>query len=275
MTQDESAAGTTTGEAGQRAADGGRPLIRVDALSVAFGGVHAVEEVTLELRPGEILGLIGPNGAGKTTLLNLISGHEAPTGGRIFVDDVDVTAWPLHRRARLGLARSYQSANIFPALTARQNVLLAGQGAGEGHYRVLRRPPGFDELQTRAAHALEITGLSRRADAVAATLGHGQTRALEVAMLLATNARALLMDEPAAGMAAEDTTEMVATIGAAHRESGAAIVLVEHKLPLIFELCDRIAVLDRGRLIAIGEPPVVAADERVRSAYLGEEVSHA
>jgi branched-chain amino acid transport system ATP-binding protein len=250
------------------------PLIRVEMLSIAFGGLHAVEDVTLQLLPGEILGLIGPNGAGKTTLLNLISGHETPTAGRIFIDEHDVTGWPLHRRARLGMARSYQSANIFPALTARQNVMLAGQAAGPGHYRLLRPPAGLEDLAQRAEHALEITGLSRRADAVAQTLGHGETRALEVAMLLATNARAMLMDEPAAGMAAEDTTQMIATIDAAHRESGAAIILVEHKLNLIFELCEHIAVLDRGRLIAFGSPDAVAKDERVRSAYLGEEVSH-
>jgi branched-chain amino acid transport system ATP-binding protein len=247
-----------------------RPAVRLDSVSIAFGGVHAVQDVSLELREGEILGLIGPNGAGKTTLLHLISGHYRVSGGRVEVRGEDVTRWPLHRRSHLGLARSYQTANIFAGLTVRENVRLAAQAAGAGHYRLLRRPPSAGELRDRTEAALAATNLEHRAELKAAHLGHGETRALEVAMLVATRAHVLLLDEPAAGMAFEEIPAMVGTITAAQRHMGAAVIIVEHRMSLIFELCDRIAVLDRGRLIATGSPREVAQDARVRSAYLGE-----
>jgi branched-chain amino acid transport system ATP-binding protein len=247
-----------------------RPAVRLESVSIAFGGVDAVRDVSLDLREGEILGLIGPNGAGKTTLLNLVSGHHRAGSGRVEMLGHDVTRWPLHRRSRLGLARSYQTANIFAGLTVRENVGLAAQAAGAGHYRLLRRPPGADELRERTDAALAATRLEHRAELEAARLGHGETRALEVAMLVATDARVLLLDEPAAGMAFEEIPAMVETITAAQRHTGAAVLIVEHKMSLIFELCDRIAVLDRGRLIAAGTPREVARDEKVRSAYLGE-----
>jgi branched-chain amino acid transport system ATP-binding protein len=251
------------------------PIISVCGVSVAFGGVRAVENVSLDVRPGEIIGLIGPNGAGKTTLLNLISGHEMADEGTIRVAGQDVTSWPLHRRAQLGLSRSYQSANVFPALTARENVALAAQAAGDGHLRVLRRAPDRALTAEKAQRALEVTGLSSKADSLASSLGHGQTRALEVAMLMATAANVMLMDEPAAGMAARDVEDMIDTVRAVHEEINAAILIVEHKIPLIFDLCNRIAVLDRGRLLAFDEPQRVADDPAVRAAYLGEEPTHA
>ena len=247
-----------------------RPAIALEGVSVAFGGVHAVEDVSLELRQGETLGLIGPNGAGKTTLLNLISGHERVTSGRIEVQGENVTRWSLHRRSGLGLARSYQTASIFPGLTVRQNVLLAAQAAGGGHYRLLRPPPGSPDLQDRSEAALAATHLEHRAGMEAANLSHGETRALEVAMLVATGAGVLLLDEPSAGMSFDEIPRMVQSITSAKEHAGAAVMLVEHRMSLIFELCDRISVLDRGRLIAIGRPQEVARDARVRSAYLGE-----
>jgi branched-chain amino acid transport system ATP-binding protein len=247
-----------------------RPAVRLDSVSIAFGGVDALRDVSLELRAGEILGLIGPNGAGKTTLLNLICGHHRAGSGRIEVLGQDVTRWPLHRRSRLGLARSYQTANIFSGLTVRENVQLAAQAAGAGHYRLLRRPPRAGDLRERTEATLKATRLEHRADLEATRLGHGETRALEVAMLVATDAHVLLLDEPAAGMAFEEIPAMVATITAAQQHTGAAVMIVEHRMSLIFELCDRIAVLDRGRLIAAGSPQAVAQDEQVRAAYLGE-----
>jgi branched-chain amino acid transport system ATP-binding protein len=244
--------------------------VRLDGVSIAFGGVDALRDVSLELGEGEVLGLIGPNGAGKTTLLNVISGHHRAASGRIEVLGQDVTRRPLHRRSRLGLARSYQTANIFAGLTVRENVRLAAQASGAGHYRLLRHPPRADDLRERTESALRATRLEQRADLEAARLGHGETRALEVAMLVATDAHVLLLDEPAAGMAFEEIPAMVATITAAQKHTGAAVMIVEHKMSLIFELCDRIAVLDRGRLIAAGTPDRVAQDEKVRAAYLGE-----
>ena len=247
------------------------PIISVKEISVAFGGVRAVDKVSLDIRPGEIVGLIGPNGAGKTTLLNLISGHETAGEGSIWLAGQDVTSWPLHRRARLGLSRSYQTANIFPALTVRENVALAAQAAGSGHLRVVRQPPNRVAINEQADRALQVTGLSSKAESVASSLGHGQTRALEVAMLMATTSNVMLMDEPAAGMAASEVDDMIDTVRAVHEQTGAAIVIVEHKISLIFNLCHRIAVLDRGRLLAFGEPEQVAEDPAVRAAYLGEE----
>jgi branched-chain amino acid transport system ATP-binding protein len=246
------------------------PAIALEGVSVAFGGVHAVDDVSLELRQGEILGLIGPNGAGKTTLLNLVSGHERVTRGRVKVGGEDVTRWPLHRRSRLGLARSYQTASVFGGLSVRENVQLAAQAAGDGHYRLVRRPPSSDELRERSEAALAATRLEHRADLEAASLSHGETRALEVAMLVATGARVLLLDEPTAGMAFEEIPRMVQTITSAQEHAGAAVMIVEHRMSLIFELCDRISVLDRGRLIAIDRPEAVARDARVRAAYLGD-----
>jgi branched-chain amino acid transport system ATP-binding protein len=246
------------------------PAIALEGVSVAFGGVHAVEDVSLELRQGEILGLIGPNGAGKTTLLNLISGHERVTSGRVEVQGEDVTRWALHRRSRLGLARSYQTASIFGGLSVRENVLLAAQAAGDGHYRLLHGPPDSADLHKRSEAALAATGLEHQAELEAANLSHGETRALEVAMLVATGASVLLLDEPAAGMAMDEIPRMVKTITSAQQHAGAAVLIVEHRMSLIFELCDRIAVLDRGHLIAIGSPREVARDAKVRSAYLGE-----
>jgi branched-chain amino acid transport system ATP-binding protein len=242
-------------------------------VSVAFGGIQAVQGVSLHVRAGEVIGLIGPNGAGKTTLLNLISGHVRPDMGSIRVGEHDVTRWPVHRRARVGLARSYQITTVFPGLTVDENIKLAAASRRGSHFG-LRYGSGVDAAIAEAAgEALAATGLEGRRNLAASSLGHGESRALEVAMLLASDGRTMLLDEPAAGMAAGEVAGVIETISRLRSRTDATIVIVEHKLSVIFGLCDRIAVLDRGQLLAFGEPQDIAADPNVRRAYLGEDIS--
>lgn len=247
------------------------PPLKLTDLSVSFGGIHAIDGVSLEVEPGETLGLIGPNGAGKTTLLNLIGGQATADSGRIVLGEDDVTRWPVHRRARQGLVRSFQVTNVFPELTVEQNVTMAASAVRKRHYRVLRRPDE-DAIAEAADGALAATGLEATRTVRASALGHGQARALEVAMLVAAGGRILLLDEPAAGLAAGEVGHMIETIQRIQADSRASLVIVEHKLAVIFNLCQRIAVLDRGKLLAVGLPEEIAADPAVRSAYLGEEI---
>lgn len=247
--------------------------LEVQDLSVSFGGVHAVREVSLEVRPREVMGLIGPNGAGKTTLLNLISGHTRPDRGAVRVGDREVGRWPIHRRARLGVARSYQSTTVFPGLTVADNVWLAAVTLRVSHYQIISPRRDKAKLRDACDEALATTNLTRVREVRASALGHGEARALEVAMLVASGASIMLLDEPAAGMAAGDVTKMIETIASVHERTDATLVIVEHKLPVIFGLCDRIAVLDQGALLAVGEPDEISRDARVRRAYLGEDTT--
>lgn len=246
--------------------------LKVDGLAVAFGGVRAVQGVSLEIRPGEMLGLIGPNGAGKSTLLNLITGHAMPDTGTVRFDGRDVTKWPVHRRARLGLARSYQTTSVFPALTVAENVWLAAAAQRISHFRLVTPRSRRDEIADECERALDATNLTDEADVKANALGHGQARALEVAMLVASGARTMLLDEPAAGMAAGEVGRMIDTIRLVHERTGATMVVVEHKLPVIFGLCERVAVLDQGRLLAVGSCDEITHHDGVRRAYLGESI---
>lgn len=240
-------------------------------MSVSFGGVHAVVDVSVDVLGGEVLGLIGPNGAGKTTLLNLISGLVEPTAGKIFVGGRDVTRWQPYRRARLSLGRSYQSTTVFPELTVWENVWLSAASSRVGQYRFLPVTGSRGrELRRTCAKSIETTRLSAVAERPASVLGHGESRALELAMIVASGAEVLLLDEPAAGVAAGEIRRLIEIIAEVHEELKATIVIVEHKLPVVFGLSHRIAVLDRGRLLAIGEPDAVARDPKVRRAYLGE-----
>ena len=246
--------------------------LKLTDVSVSFGGVHAVDGVSLEIRPGEIVGLIGPNGAGKTTLLNMISGQVRADSGRIELGDHDVTDWSVHRRSRLGLARSFQITTVFPELTVATNVELAASARLKRHYNLRYRKNDREEIENTVSTALSTTGLEPSRDLWASSLGHGQARALEVAMLLASGGRTMLLDEPAAGLAAGEVSGIIETIRRVSETSDATIVIVEHKLSVIFGLCDRLAVLDRGHLLAFGTPDEVSADPAVRSAYLGEEL---
>jgi branched-chain amino acid transport system ATP-binding protein len=246
------------------------PLLEVRELRKRFGGVVATDGVSLDVREGEVHALIGPNGAGKTSLIAQLSGSLMPDSGEIRFAGADVTRLPQHRRVRAGLARSYQITRLFKGFSALDNVALAVQarsGSSLSFWRpVAREAALFDEARA----LLDEVGLARRADAPAATLSHGEQRALEVGVALATRPRLLLLDEPMAGTGPEESARMVELIE--RIRTRATILLVEHDVDAVFRLADRVSVLVNGRVIASGEPRAVREDPEVIVAYLGDEV---
>ena len=221
--------------------------------------------MTLELRRGEVVGLIGPNGAGKSTLVNVLSGFDRPTSGTIELEGNDVTRWPAHRRGRHGLARTFQHSHAFGALSVRENVEVAALGVGAG-------PAGAAE---RTARLLELLHLTPYADTPAAALAHGDERRLGVARALATEPRFVLMDEPAAGLPEAEVPAFAAVVRSVRDEHGAGVLLIDHNMTLIMEVCDRIHVLDQGATLAEGTPGEIRSNLDVAAAYLGESAIHA
>jgi len=222
--------------------------------------VHALREVTLELERGEIVGLIGPNGAGKSTLVNVLSGFDRPSSGTVELEGRDITRWKPSRRGRAGLVRTFQHSHAFRALSVRENVEVAALGAGS---------------RLRAARAwaeqlLEALGLTAHADAPADTLAQGDERRLGVARALATNPRFVLLDEPAAGLPEAELSVFAEAVQAVRDDREAGVLLIDHNMALIMEICDRIHVLDQGRTLAEGPPADIRANLDVAAAYLGE-----
>ncbi len=247
------------------------PLLQLRGLCKSYGALVVTDQVDLDVAPGEIHALIGPNGAGKTTLISLIAGETAPNAGRILLKGADITTLSVHRRARAGLARSFQITSIFPTFSAAENVALALQGASGPSFRLFPAPR-LDRARTQAAwDLLARVGLADKAGQPAAALSHGEKRALELAMALAGKPSLLLLDEPMAGTGPEETDAMVSTIAALRGTCG--ILLVEHDMDAVFRLADRVSVLVAGRIIATGTPDAVRADPQVRAAYLGEEAA--
>ncbi len=242
----------------------GRPggTLQASSVSRSFAGVEALRDVSLELRQGEVLGLIGPNGAGKSTLVNVLSGFDRPTRGRVLLEDRDVTRWPAHRRGRHGLARTFQHSHAFGGLSVRENVEVAALGVGASQR----------EAAKRATQLLGLLGLSPYAEQQAGSLAHGDERRLGVARALATEPRYVLMDEPAAGLS-EAEVPRFATAVRAVQEHGAGVLLVDHNVALVLEVCERIYVLDQGTTLAEGTPQEIRADLGVAAAYLGESAS--
>ncbi len=238
-------------------------------LTRRFGALAATREVDLDLGPGEVHALIGPNGAGKTTLLALLAGTLRADAGRVMLDGADATAWPPHRRARAGLARTFQVSALVSGLSALDNAALAVQAGARRPLAPLRRAAGDPELEAPARVALARVGLAERAPVAAAALSHGERRALEIACALAQSPRWLLLDEPLAGMGQEEGAGIIALLRALKGE--VAMLLVEHDMDAVFALADRVSVLVEGRIIACGPPASVRADAAVRAAYLGEE----
>ena len=246
------------------------PLLSTDSLVKRFGGLAATDGLSLSVAEGELHALIGPNGAGKTTLIGQLSGELTPDSGTIRFDGRDVTRLPVHKRARRGLARSFQITSIFPSFTALDNVALAVQ-AHAGHSFRFWRDAGRDRRLADPARAvLERVGLGARADTRADALAHGEKRQLELAMALATGPRLLLLDEPMAGMGPEDSARMVELLQ--ELKGGVTILLVEHDMDAVFALADRITVLVRGKDLASGTPEQIRNDPAVREAYLGDEL---
>ena len=245
------------------------PLLATSGLTKRFGGLVAVSEVALAVEPGEILAVIGPNGAGKTTLVTALAGELRADAGTIRFAGVDISRLGAAGRAALGISRSFQITSVFREFTALDNVALAVQAQAGHSFRFWRSAAGDARLREPARATLDEMGLGARADVPAAALSHGERRALELAMGLASGPRLLLLDEPTAGMGPAESAAMVELL--ARLKGRLAIVLVEHDMDAVFALADRIAVMVHGRIIATGAPAAIRADPEVRRAYLGEE----
>jgi len=244
----------------------------IDALTLEgvgkrYGEAQVLEDVSLRVATGEFHALIGPNGAGKSSLFNVISGLTPPSAGRVRLQGRDVTGLPAHRMARLGLSRSFQVANVFGRMSVFDNLRCAamrGGGLGYQWWCALDQRRGVAQ---RAQQVMAQLGLERRADEPAGELSYAEQRALELGMVLATDARVVLLDEPTAGMSRAETARMMELIRGRWR--GRTVLIVEHDMQVVFGLSDRISVMVQGRLIATGEPEHIRTDPAVRQAYLG------
>jgi branched-chain amino acid transport system ATP-binding protein len=244
-------------------------LLQAEGLTKRFGGLAAVNNVSLTLQRNQLHAVIGPNGAGKSTLTNLLSGDLPPTQGRITLAGQDVTGLKPEAISQRGLGRSYQKTNIFLPFTVWENVRLAAQSRTPHVARWLSRAAAFRDINERAERAIELAGLKARTGFAASAISHGEQRQLEIAMTLATAPQVLLLDEPLAGMGhaeAERMVELLLTLKQAH-----ALMLVEHDMDAVFALADRLTVMVNGQVIASGSPADVRADASVQAAYLGEE----
>jgi branched-chain amino acid transport system ATP-binding protein len=239
-------------------------LLRVEHVTVTFGGLHALNDVDLDIDAGRVAGLIGPNGAGKTTLFNVVCGLQSPTGGRVILDGHDLSSMRAHKRARRGIARTFQRLEVFGSLTARDNVLVAAEiRAGWSRER---SDPGAvtDEI-------LERVGLRSVADNRVDSMPTGLARLVELGRALATRPRVLLLDEPSSGLD-ESESEVFGELLLDLAADGLAVLLVEHDVALVMRTCEHIDVLDFGQMIAGGPPDAIRRDPTVQAAYLGEGV---
>jgi len=243
-------------------------MIEIRDLRRSFGGVQALDGVTLTVREGERRAVIGPNGAGKTTLINVLAGEVPPTRGELRLGGAEITRLRPWQRARLGLARVYQRTELFAPLSARENVALA-VAARAGPYRPFGAPPRTEYVAADAM--LERVGLAGREAAAARTLSHGERRQLELAVALAQRPRVLLLDEPTAGMSPAETARITELISGLDR--ALTILIIEHDMDVVFRLADRISVLHEGRVIADGTASEIRGDVRVHDVYLGKAVS--
>ncbi|HJY78085.1 MAG TPA: ABC transporter ATP-binding protein [Burkholderiales bacterium] len=243
-------------------------LLETKNLGKSFGALTAVQDVSLAIEAGGLHSIIGPNGAGKTTLFNLLTGTFAPTSGRILLDQRDITGTPAHRIAHLGLARSFQRTNVFPAFSLLENVWVAAFATGRSWRGLLfRNADRYPEAKERARQALMDVGLIEKQNQLAREVSHGEQRQLELAIALAAQPRVLLLDEPAAGLSPEESRRMVALVRSL--KGRYTIVLIEHKMDIIMSVSDRISVMHFGRLIAEGPPAEIQRNPEVRRAYLG------
>jgi branched-chain amino acid transport system ATP-binding protein len=243
-------------------------VLEVRGVSMSFAGFLAVAEVSLSVARGEIAAVIGPNGAGKSTLFNLITGHLQPSAGRVFINGRDITGVAPHRICAMGMGRSFQRTNIFPKLTVFENVqaaLLAHQGRGPNFWsrsEVLCREEGSALLQR--------IGLADHAEAIAGTLSYGNQKQLELGIALASDPQILLLDEPTAGMSANETHEAIALLGRIAKQRNLTLLFTEHDMDVVFSIAQKIAVMHQGRIIANGSPESVRSDPEVKRVYLGD-----
>jgi branched-chain amino acid transport system ATP-binding protein len=242
-------------------------MLKATGLTKRFGGLKAVSDISLDVHRDEVHAVIGPNGAGKSTLINLLSGDILPTSGAVLLGSRDISDFPPNRRAMAGVGRSYQKTTIFQSSTVFENVRLAAQ-AHSGHaLRMAGHVRHDTAVNARTEQALAETGLTRRAGTIAKFMSHGEQRQLEIAMVLATEPKVILLDEPLAGMGQSEALSMIALIR--KLKDGRAVLLVEHDMDAVFALADRLTVMADGQMIASGNPEHVRNHPAVRAAYLG------
>lgn len=245
-------------------------ILETRKLRREFGALVAVANVSIQVQANTLHSIIGPNGAGKTTFFNLLSGNLKPTSGRVFFMGKDITNIPLYKTAHLGIGRSFQITNIFPNLTVMENIRLAAQALGKDNFRMFSSHHRFQQYEERAWEVMERVGLTERAQSLARTLPHGDQRKLEMGMLLAPDPEVLLLDEPTAGMAAEQVPELLELIQQVQESSDKTVMLVEHNMNVVMSVSDKITVMHQGQVLAEGTPGEIAQNEVVQSAYLGE-----
>lgn len=245
-------------------------LIETRELVKIFGGLRAVDGVSMTVRAHTLHTIIGPNGAGKTTFFNLLSGNIRPTSGKVYYRGQDITGIPAYRRAHIGIGRSFQITNVFPNLSVLENVRLAAQAVGHDNYKFWAHHRHFRKYEEQAYAILQQVGLAPQANLLARLLPHGGKRKLELGVLLASDPDLLLLDEPTAGMAREEIPMLMEVIRSVREVNNKTIILVEHKMDLVMNVSDRISVMHQGQLLAEGTPLEIAANPTVQKAYLGD-----
>lgn len=238
-------------------------------LSKHFGALVAVDNVSLKVRKNSLHAIIGPNGAGKTTFFNLLSGNIEPTSGHVIYKGRDITHQPVHRTIHFGIGRSFQITNIFPTLTVFENIRLAAQALGGDNFKFWQAASHFKSYEERTWNVIEQIGLKDRAQTPARTLPHGDQRKLELGMILAPDPEVLLLDEPTAGMAAEQVPELIALIQEIQKAGNKTVMLVEHNMNVVMSVSDAITVMHQGKILAEGMPSEITANKEVQTAYLG------
>jgi len=245
-------------------------ILEAKNLTKTFGGLVAVDDVSIKIRANTMHAIIGPNGAGKTTLFNLLSGVMPPTHGEVFYKGENITSKPPYKRAHLGIGRSYQITNIFPNLTVIENIRLAAQAKGKDNFKLFSRADDFQQYIDRAQEVIEMVGLTGRSLFLARDLAHGEKRKLELGIMLACDPELLLFDEPTAGMSSEQVPELINIINRIVQKNNRTAILVEHRMDMVMSISDVVTVMNQGRILAEGSPSEIANNKQVQIAYLGD-----
>jgi len=246
----------------------GEILLRTEGITIHFGALKAVNDVSISIEKEKLTTILGPNGAGKTTLFNLISGLYKPTKGKVFLKDQDITGFTPQQRIRAGMGRSFQLTNVFPKLTTRENIRLAAQSAANVGYNIYRRYDSYLDVNEKTDQLLDRVLLRDKGDLIASDLTHGEQRKLELAMVLALDPEIMLLDEPTAGMSIEEVPVMVELLRQI-KGTGTTIVLIEHKMNMVKALSDVLIIMVNGEFLCEGDPETVSRNPEVMRAYLG------
>ena len=246
-----------------------QPLLEAQHLRKVFGGLVAVDDVSVEIQPHTLHSIIGPNGAGKTTLFNMISGVIRPTRGHVLFKGKEITNLPTHLIAHHGIGRSFQITNIFPTLPVLESIRLSAQAMGNDNLRLFRSADHFTQYVEKAQEIIDLVGLNGKENSPALSLSHGEKRKLEIGIMLASSPELLLLDEPTAGMSSEQVPDLLEIIRKIRAMGNKTIVLVEHRMDMVMSISDRITVMHLGNVLAEGSPKEIAGNQSVQNAYLG------